>query len=660
MAKGDFFGIGVSGLLAFQRSLNTISHNIANVNTPGYTRQRVDLVTRPPQRAGDGFIGTGVQVASVQRVYNGFLVEQVRVQTALASETETYLQYATQVDNLLADPDAGLSPVLQEFFAAVQGVADDPASIPARQVLLAQGEALTNRFNYVYDRLDSLFDGLQTELVNTVDEINALARSIAGLNDQIIEQEGLAGGQPANDLRDQRDELIRRLSEKVAVTVVPQDDGALNVFIGNGQNLVVGSTASVLGTTGNVYDPSSLEITLTAGSGSGVVITDAMRGGSLGGLVAFRREILEPALNGLGRVAAGLAFEFNARHRLGMDLDDRLGGDFFTPAQVDVAASSINGGTGSVTGTLVDPAGLTTSDYTLRYDGANAYTLTRLSDGATFAINTGGNSPYTTTAVDGFTLTITAGANVGDTFLVRPVRYAARTIAMAVDDPREVAAAAPVRTAVNLANTGSGRISAGEVVDTTNAAFTTTPGALTPPILIRFDSATTYSVYDNTNPASPVLLENNIPYNPATGGEVFPTPGALDYGYRVRIDGAPRTGDEFTIDYNTGGVSDNRNALELAELQTRGTLAGGGADFQSAYGQMVADVGSRTGQARIRGEAQQTLLNQAIEAREGVSGVNLDEEAANLLRFQQAYQAAAQVLSTANSLFQSLLDAVRG
>lgn len=658
MAGSDFLGIGISGLLAFQRSLNTTSNNIANVNTPGYSRQRVDLGTRPPQGTSAGFLGSGVQAMSVDRVYNQFLVDQVTRQTTLSSQLQTYLQFAGQVDNLMADPNAGLSPSLQEFFSSVQGVADDPASIPARQVMLSEADSVVTRLEYIYDRLDSLYSGLNTQLTNVVSEVNSLAGSIAKLNDDIVLQEGLANGQPANDLRDRRDELIRQLAEQVNVSTVAQDDGAINVFIGNGQNLVVGNRASTLNITGNAFDASQLEISISTGAGPGVEITRAMKGGAIGGLLDFRAEILEPSLNSLGQVAAGLAIEFNQQHRLGMDLNNNLGGDFFAPLAADVAANINNAGVGSVSGLLTGAAGLTDSDYNLRYDGANAYTLTRLSDNATFAINTGGVTPFTAAEIDGVTLTINAGAAVGDTFLIRPTRFAARDMDVLVSDVRNIAAAAPIRTTTSITNQGDGVISAGEVVDTANAAFSTTAGALTPPILVQFMAPNMYAVYDNTNPAAPVLLENNIPYDPATGSDVFPTPLGLDFGYRVHISGSPAANDEFTVDYNTSGVSDNRNALGLAGLQTQKTMLGGNADFQEAYGQLVADVGTRTHQAELNSEAQTVLLNQAIEARESVSGVNLDEEAADLLRFQQAYQAAAQVITTANSLFQTLIEAV--
>jgi flagellar hook-associated protein 1 FlgK len=260
---------------------------------------------------------------------------------------------------------------------------------------------------------------------------------------------------------------------------------------------------------------------------------------------------------------------------------------------------------------------------------------------------------------DGFSLEIGVAPSNGDAYYIRPTRAGATDIQMMLVNNRQIAAAAPIRSLTANANTGTGEISAGLVTDINNAAFQTTAGQLTPPVLVRFTNGSSYDVYDNTNPASPVLLEAGIAYNPATGGEVFPTPGGLDYGYSVKIDGAPAAGDEFSTEYNTEGIGDNRNALLLTATASNKLMANGTTSITDSYSSLVADVGSGTKQAELNSLAQKRVLDQVISTRASISGVNLDEEAANLIRFQQAYQAAAQVVTVANSLFDTLLNAVR-
>lgn len=633
MPVGDILGTGISGLLAFQRSLANTSHNIANVNTEGYSRQRVELGARPPQSGGGGFIGQGVEVEGVRRIYDEFLSLQVRSNTSANAQLQSFYSQASQLDNLLADPQAGLTPSLQDFFNAVQGLANDPASIPARQVLLSNGENLAERLHALDQRMRDLRGAVNSQLQAGVSEINNYAQAIARVNQAISLAQGSAGGEPPNDLLDQRDALIIKLSELIGVTTVAQDNGAVNVFIGTGQTLVVGTQASLLSITKNPYDQSRYEIGYQNGSGS---ISDSLTGGKLGGILQFRNQILDSAQNLLGRVATGLALTFNTQHREGQDMNGALGADFFSAAAPQTLAHSSNTGNAAVSATLASAGALTGSDYLLQRS-SSGYTLTRLSDNTVTALTTFPGAPQT---VDGVTLSLASGTlNVGDRFLIQPTRNGAAGINVALQDTRLIAAAAPVRSSASLANQGSAAISAGEILDSANAALLNT-------VTITFNNPpTTFTITGVAPDPSPVAYTSgaNIDFN----------------GWRVQITGAPKAGDSFTVQQNTNGVSDNRNALLLAGLRTQLTLAGGSASYQDAYGQLVADVGSSTHQADIGRKAQETQLAQARNARDATSGVNLEEEAADLVRFQQAYQAAAQVISIADTLFQNLLLALR-
>ncbi|WP_127476406.1 flagellar hook-associated protein FlgK [Sulfurivermis fontis] len=655
----DIMSTAVSGLLAFQRSLATTSHNISNVNTEGYSRQRTNLSTRIPEPTGAGFIGTGVKVSSVERLYDQFLSDQLRTYTSNLTRLDAFHKMSSQVDNLLADANAGLAPSLQQFFNALQGVADNPSSIPAREVLLSQAESLAHRFQTIDQRLASLRDAVNTSVSNTVNDINTLSKSIAGINQSIVLAMAQSGGQQPNDLLDQRDLLIRQLAERVPVTTVMQDNGAMNVFIGNGQVMVLGMDYNQLDVVPSDYDSFTLRVALTTSAGPGPDVTDFLNGGTIGGLLSFRQEVLEPAQNALGRIAIGLAESINAQHRQGLDLNNELGLDFFgfggVTALATAAASSRNTGTAEITYTITDVSALTASDYRITTaDGVN-YTLTRLSDNQVIGTYAPGAYPATIDVPsEGFSFTLDSAANAGDSFELRPTRSAARDISLLIDDTKRIAAGAPLRATESITNLGSAQLN----------KLDTTAGSTTDLAAVLAGGAVTMT-YDDTIPGYTLggALAGTLAYDPATesAGKSFDL-GAIDPAYAgitFRLSGVPLAGDSFTIGPNYDGVGDNGNALKLAALDGTPIIAGGTTTFQTAYGQMVSQVGARTHQASIDLGAQQTMVTQAEMALESVSGVNLDEEAANMLRFQQAYQANAQIINIAQSLFDTLLNAVR-
>ena len=714
----DILGIGYSGLAAAQRALSTTGHNISNANTAGYSRQTVDLATNPAQQYGSSYLGNGVNVASVKRVYDEFLVNQVRVNTSSFGSVDTFQQLASSIDNLLGDSYTGLNSGIESFFNAVHQVANNPSSQAARQSLLSQADSLVNNFQYVNEAVNQQYSQVNSAISNSVSQINSLAKNIADLNNKIV----IA----PNDLLDQRDAQLNELSKLVSVTTVKEDNGALNVFIGNGQSLVVGTTPQKLNIVPNIYDPTRNEIGYTSGGSSTGNISRQISGGSLGGLLNYRSQVLDATKNALGRLAVGVATTINTQHHLGMDLNGDLGGDMFSEAAPVVSASSSNTGVGGVSAALINAKDLTTSDYKLAYDGGNSYTLTRLSDAQTYSINTGGLSPYTSSEIDGISLTISAGAAIGDSFLIRPTRAGVDDFQKLINDTSKIAAAVPVTVTTPLSNVGSataGPISVNnpdnrvaiqftspstyDVVDQTtgatltqNASYTSgsnisfngwtakisdggTPPAngdtfyvdhgvttadgantggatinqaainapdpgLTGTVTITFTSPNTFSVTGATT-GSPTV---NVPYT--NGGDISYN------GWTFSITGTPVTGDSFSVNPNSNGVGDSGNIQKIAALQNTMTLAAGTATFQDAYGQIVADVGTKTQEAKTNHDALSALLQQANDARDAVSGVNLDEEAANMLRFQQAYQAAAKVIATSQTVFQSLLLAMNG
>jgi flagellar hook-associated protein 1 FlgK len=625
------FSIGVTGLTAAQAGLVTTGHNITNANTAGYHRQTIQQSAATPLFTGSGYFGQGVQVDAVVRAYSQFLDTQLGQAQAQSGFYSAYHAQLNEIDNVVADTQAGLSPALQDFFAAAQGVATHPADVPSRQSLVSSGTALTSRFNSLAARFDDLRNGVNSQLTSVIGEVNSYAQQLAALNGRIqIAQNN--PNQPPNDLLDQRDAIVTKLNALVGAVVTPQNDGTINVFIGNGQNLVVGRQAMTLTAAPAVDDPQRLEVGYVVGASTVLLNESNLQSGTIGGLLAFRANDLDSAQNALGRVALGLAQTFNDQHRLGQDLNGAPGGNFFTAPSPVVIAQSTNVSGAVVTASIANAGALTTSDYRLSYNGAN-YSVTRLSDQTTTTYAT---LPQT---IDGVTIAVASGTVAsGDSFLIEPTRNAARAIAMNLSDPAKVAAAAPIRTAASGTNTGTGAISAGVV----NAP--PPPNAnLQNPVTITFTGAGTFDVSGagTGNPA----------------GVAYTAGAAITYnGWTVQISGNPAAGDVFTVSPNSGGVADGRNALLLAGLQTQNTLAAGTATYQGAYSQIVSAIGSKTQQIAVTAQAQDTLVAQATQAQQSLSGVNLDEEAANLLRYQQAYQASGKMIQIASTLFQTVLD----
>jgi flagellar hook-associated protein 1 FlgK len=634
---GDILGNALSGLLTFQRALTTTSHNIANVNTEGYSRQRIELDARNPYMIGDAFIGNGVEVVSVSRAYDQLLTNHLRSTTSAYNQLAKVAELAGNIDNILADPEGGLSPILQDFFNAVQDLADQPTSGSARQQLISTAESMVNRLHTLDSMFASMRRNIETEISNRVVEINQFAEQVATINGQLFElnSSGNLDRQSA-DLLDQRDAILQDLSELIGIQVINEPGNLITVQIGNGQTMVTGTNAFSLDT---VSDPSNPTRSAIVYSGFSTVndISEQLSGGILGGVLEFSNSVLEPTISSLGRIAIGLADSFNQQHNAGMDLLDNLGGDFFSFEQPSATAFIGNSGSATVDVEITDLGALTTDEYILSFDGSN-WSITSES----------GNSQVVTSGdeFEGLTLTLGGTAVMGDSFSIRPTERGASSIGLLISDPNQVAAAAPIRTGSALSNLGSAELSAGEVVDSTDPALLSTVNLTfnDPPTDFTADAdvtigGTTYLAGTSIPFANNMQLEAN--------------------GWRASLSGAPAAGDVLTIEANFGGSGDNRNALALSQLQTEQIFDNGLNNFQEAYGNLVGLVGSRTSSAMADRDAQEALLLQAEDRRAEVAGVNLDEEAADLIKYQQAYQAAARMISTAQELFTTLLDSTR-
>ncbi len=630
----DLLSTSISGLMAFQRALDTTSHNISNANTVGYSRQLTEFMTRNPQQAGNGWVGNGVDVSTVKRAYDDFLAGQSRTASSSYEQFNTFATQAGRLSNLFGNSTTGLTPSLQNFINAFQAVADSPTSMPARQTLLSQAQTLMERLQSYDSSLRSFDAQVGSQLQSEADSISSLARNIAKLNQEISAGYGRTG-QPPNDLMDQRDRLIDELATHVNVNVVAQDDHSLNVFIGNGQPLVVGQTFGRIVATPDSFDPARTVLSFQTAS-STVEITSSLSGGSLGGMLDFRTQMLDPARNALGRLSAGLAEVVNEQHNSGIDLNGRLGKDLFATGPVRVMSNSGNHGSGSLTVQRIDGAAgsLALSDYVMT-NNAGVWQLRRADTGAAVPM-TGSGTTADPFIADGLSIVVNPGAVAGDRFLIKPTADAVSGMQLLITNPAEIAAAAPIVTAAASGNAGNGKISAGEVLNAGNPA-------LRSDVTITFASASQYRIGSD-----PTLHDY--------------TPGAdIDInGWRVQISGTPAAGDSFTVSDNASGSGDNRNALKLAGVLSQPVLNGGTSSLTAAIGEFIGDIGVKTNQAQISRDAQKVVFDESAGALQSVSGVNLDEEAANLVRYQQAYMAAAQMIRVADTIFQSVLEATRG
>ena len=673
MATGNI-NSGITGIQVAQLGLLTTEHNIANAHTPGYTRQRTIQTNNVPMATGSGYIGQGAHVTTVERMYDSFLSAQVNRTQTTSSELAAYYTQIKQIDNMLADANAGVSSALQEFFTGVQKVSANPSQLPARQAMISSAQSLVSRYQGLADRIDQMYEGVNGQITTAVSSINAYAKEIANLNQGIVIARSV-NNQPPNDLLDQRDQLVLELNKLVKVTTTSNTDGTFNVYVGNGQLLVASAEAMAMTAAPSQDDPSRFVVGVKTAGGTQELPEFLISGGSLSGLLSFRSASLDRVANDLGRGAASLALTFNAQNALGQDLLGNIAGDagfiskFFNEPTPTVIASTPS--SPAVNAIYSAPTldgnfytNLTSSDYRLAYDGAH-FTLTRLTDNKPFptppALASTLADINTALAADpqGFTLdTSTVFGASAASYLIQPTRNAASGLSVntaVANDTRLIAAAAPISTKAASTNSGSAVISAGSVGPSYTAAaglpatFTYSPvlPAAVPPLNMHASVAVTVT----HGSGAPVAYAAGASWNYVSGDTI-----TFNNGVSFQISGSPNTGDVFTVSRNSSGVSDGRNALALGQLQTQSTMSGKTASYQSAYAQMVSDAGNKSREIAVKSDAQAALLKQATEARDSLSAVNLDEEAANLMKYQQAYQASAKMMDVGNKMFDTLLS----
>jgi len=658
----------LSGLQAAQEALQVTGNNIANVNTPGYSQETVVQSTLTPSYRGGQFYGNGTQISNVQRVYSSFLQGQVWSATAGASGASTLSQNLQQVMGLLSS--GSVSSQIQQFFSGVAQVAASPSDLPARQTLLGNAQSLSSNFQSLAQQLNSIGQGVNQQLQQGVQTVNSLSKQIAQLNQQIASLQGEGNGNP-NDLLDQQAQLITQLSAQVGVQVMQQGNQT-NVYLSNGQVLVAGAQAFSLVTRPSNYDQQSLTIAYSGSLGN-ESLSQGLVGGALGGLLQFRQQSLIPAQNGLGLLADGLAATLNQQQAQGLNLYGSSGSALFSLAPVQVFANAQNQSSGaSVQGQITNVANLQGQDYILQMSSGGVWELRNASTGAVVDSTSGSSSGGVTNldfSKEGFQLQVSGSVAAGDSYLVEPTRLGASRLQTLLQDPSGIAAASLYVGSAGVAssggivnnNLGNMTLSAGQFVSGTSAGAVQVSGLRfpLPTLSLQFASGASSGTANFTITSSGATLASGSVALGSSGTAIdiaYPSdpPGGF---YQMVLSGTlVGAGDTLTL--GPGGPGSNGNAQAMSSLATQGTLNGGQNNFSAQAAQLLAQVATQTHQAQTTSQAQQSLLAQTQAAQQSYSGVNLDQEAANLILYQQAYQAAAKAISIGNTLFQSLMQSL--
>ncbi|MBK4994429.1 flagellar hook-associated protein FlgK [Pseudomonas sp. S37] len=674
----SLINIGMSGLGAAQSGFYTLGNNIANADVDSYSRQQIVQKAKGGQQEGQFFIGSGTTLADVRRVYNAFLENQLRTTTSLSSEASSYLSQITPLDTALSGSDTGITAALQSFFSAMQDAAAKPTEDASRQLLLSSAQSLAKRFNTLSSQLQQQNSNLNDNMGSLVNQVNSLTKTIADLNTQISRVSAISG-QP-NDLLDQRDGAVRELNALIGTDVVERN-GSYDIYLKNGQSLVLGNTTQTLGVETSATDPTRMALILNRGS-TKMDITSSATGGEIGGLIRYRTETLDPALNELGRVALVVADAINSQLAQGIDKNGNFGASLFGDinsakaiSERSIAKQGNSAGSGNLDVTIKDTGKLSTSDYQVTFTSATGYSVRKLPEGTDMGSYDLGTTPPP--VIDGFTLSLNGGGlKAGDSFKITPTRNAAAGIDAVLTDPKKLALAAPLTATSGSGNQGTGEITQPSLTTDLDIYDPAQLSALqngmkhsTPVKLVFGDDTTspqTYTMYDAKGnsigsgtviPGQENKLQLSVPMVDGNGNATGDT-----FTFEMSVSGAPKNGDSYTVSLTGAGSADNRNAQSVIDLQTKSTVEvganGRGISFTDAYAKLVSRVGGSAGQAKMDADATGALHTSALDSRSSVSGVSLDEETGNLVKFQQYYTASSQIIKAAQETFTTLINAL--
>ncbi len=650
MSASSLMMLGMKAMAANYAALQTTGHNIANANVEGYSRQRVELSTATGQYSGAGFFGKGVDVTTVTRAHNAFLTREAASTRSLAAMDATRLALLRRMETVFQTGTNGLGHATTELMGALSDLSSNPADMATRRVVLARATDLAARFREAGTALDQAQANVSADLEVMVTEVNTLARSIAQANQKIAEVVGR--GQPANDLLDERDRLISRLSERFQVTRMDDADGSTAVFLAGGQRLVLGASAAALAVVQDPADPRRSAVGLRDGSRSRLLSETQMGGGSIAGLLRFQNQDLVVGRNLVGQLAAAVGGAINTQQMRGVNLQSPLGGvpsaalfGIGGPEAQAHAANARDAGGNLLAGvqlTITDSRALQASDYDLREDPAvpGSWLLTRLSDGTV-------NSVVDGDVVDGMQINFVGAPQAGDKFLLQPVAWAANTMSALLSNPLDLAAASPLVASTSPSNVGTASV----------AGLTITAGPLPLPgatAQIDFTSDAGDYNWQLLDSGNNVLASGSGAWS---AGQPIPPAGTDINGFSLMLSGVPRTGDVVTVAPTPAGALSTNNGNALALTALREAAIAGGRTATDQWAMALSEIGVRVQSGDTASGISAAVAKQAEMQRSADAGVNLDEEAARLIQYQQSYQAAAKVMQVAQSIFDSLINA---
>lgn len=649
--------LGARAMFANQAALQTVGQNIANANTAGYSRQSVVLKAASGQYTGAGFFGRGVDVQTVVRSHNEFLTKEAASAKSTATADALRAEQLTRLEKLFPTGTEGVGFAASQFLNAMMDVASRPSDPSARQVVLGRANELAQRFASAGQQLANLQAGIVSDLKASAGVVNQLAQQIANINDQIARTRGTT--HTPNDLLDARDRMISQLGEHIAVTTLPADDGSVGVFIGGGQRLVLGNQVSSVQISGDPYDSQRAVLSLVESGTSRQLDANVLTGGSMAALLSFQNGDLQDAKNQLGQLAAAIGMRVNEQNALGLDLSHPPGQgarifNVAAPRTLPASTNQRNGDGSFVSGvqaTIVNAGQLQASAYKLSAAADGSYELTRLTDGVKRTVNDGDT-------IDGFRISFAPAAPApGESFMIEPVGMAASEMRRVLDDPNGIAAASPLTASTSVDNTGTLSI---DSVYAVNSGF----NAANAPMSLEFGEADpadpgklpyTLTLADGTSLSGVWSAGQPIGNQPAAG---------IDLGFELRTNGVPRSGDKITLAPTTYTATNNGNGKAFLNIQTEafvgrqvlpdGTLTAG-MTISDTYAASMSDMGARVQSANYLSSVSTTVASDAEASRSGFAGVNLDEEAARLMQYQQSYQAAAKIMQTAQSMFDELM-----
>jgi len=669
----DLLQVGLSGIYSSQASLATTSHNISNVNTEGYSRQIVDVTSAQAQKLGANFVGNGSIINGIDRAYDQFAFKENIINTSAYAYNEVSYTQASQLDQLLSNESTSAANTVLNVFSSLGDVADHPNTIETRSVFLENSSNMINQYNTLYQKLETQYSAVNNEIENSAAAITELADSIATLNSRILAVSSSDSSGDANDLLDRRNQAITVLSEYVNVSVLEADNNMVNIYIGSGQGLVMGTQSQSIVAVNGDPDPARKELALS-NNGKTSLVDGSKFGGKVSALFETRESEIERAFNQLGQNVIGLTHAINEQQKQGQTLDGEIGAALFNDINSEQAmlsrALSHADGKGEATLSVriddlselsADEFTLTVSEYTAGSSLSFSVTNNTTGELQTVSINDLANEQRVEIPGAGISIGIDSISTsdplqVGKEFTLRPTRLGAQQASLDETDPTKVAVAdAEIKAVVSDTNTGTATFRVSDIVDKGDTNYMDEDS----PITIKISANTTpsqvaYNIFDkNDNQINTAELTASI--NPLTGK------ATLEFaGVKVEMEkGIPVDGDEIILNYNETGEGDNRNILAMSDLQNTKIMNNGKSTFQDVYSEMISEIGAKTANADVAMQSSAILKNQSFERIQSVSGVNMDEEAANLLMYQQHYSAAARVITIASELFDTILQAAR-